>query len=57
MRAGRRYLSIPTVITVITALLLERRLVVECSDPFVLSAIGSSIPSQRRSYLRHRVPP
>jgi hypothetical protein len=40
MRFLLGYLSMPTIMTLVTALLLERRTVIECPDPFVLSAIG-----------------
>lgn len=43
-------LSIPTVVTVITAMLLERRIVVECDEPYVLSAIVMALPWLLRPY-------
>ncbi len=38
------YLSLETIISVVSALLLERRVVVECSDPLILSAIAMALP-------------
>jgi len=43
-------LSIPTVVTVLTAMLLERRIVVECDQPYTLSAIVMSLPWLLRPY-------
>jgi len=41
------YLSLETIISVVSALLLERRVVVECSDPLILSAIAMALPQAR----------
>ena len=45
------YLSLETIISVVSALLLERRVVVECSDPLILSAIAMALPQARNIYI------
>ena len=52
------YLSLESIVSVVSALLLERRVVVECSDPLILSAVAMALPQLIRPYkwLTHFIP-
>jgi len=44
------YLSLESVMSVVSALLLERRVVVQCADPLILSAVAMALPHMIRPY-------
>jgi hypothetical protein len=44
------YLSLESIMSLVSALLLERRVVVQCSDPFILSAVAMALPQMIRPY-------
>ena len=44
------YVSVENIVSVVSALLLERRVVVQCGDPLLLSAITMALPHMIRPY-------
>lgn len=44
------YLSLESIMSLVSALLLERRVVVQCSNPFIPSAVAVALPLMIRPY-------